>query len=87
MIKIILAFFLVMGGCVRLIILMVKQTGKRKGMRESSSSVPMFFAWACPLFVSSFFFRVFRRAKAGDNVVPRAGVKSRKKNAIFSPLL
>ena len=68
-----------MGGCVRLIILMVKQTGKRKGMRESSSSVPTFFEWACRLFVCSFFFWIFRRAKAGDNVLPRGGAKSRKK--------
>ena len=31
---------------------------------------------------------MFRRAKAGDNVLPRGGAKSRKKNnVIFSPLL
>ena len=58
---------------------MAKQTGKRKGLRESSSSVPTFFGWASPLFVSSFFFRIFRRAKARDNPVPRSGAKSRKK--------
>ena len=74
-----------MGGRVRPRILMAKQTGQRKGLRESSISVPYFLGWASPLFVSSFFFRVFRRAKAGDNLAPRSGVKSSKKKHHFFP--
>ena len=65
MILIILPFFWVMGGCVRLIILMVKQTGKRKGMRESSSSVPTFFEWACLLFVALFSFEYSGERRQG----------------------
>ena len=61
--KFILAFFFWcgwVGGCVRLRISIAKQTGKRKELRECSSSVPTFFGWASPLFVSSFFLSSFQ---------------------------
>ena len=47
----------------RLTISMAKQTGKRKGLRESSSSVPTFFGWASPLLVSSFFLSSFQASE------------------------
>ena len=64
--KFILAFFFWcewVGGCVRPRISIAKQTGKRKELRECSSSVPTFFGWASPLFVSSFFLSSFQASE------------------------
>ena len=90
--KFILTFFFGVGGWVGVSDREYQQRNKPENGRGCGKVPALYLRFSGGLPLCSFplfFFRVFRRAEAGDNLVPRRRVNSRKKYnyVIFSPLL